>query len=205
MKPSRTSCRPSGSKTRAHQREQRQPGGLVVPDREEDAQQPLPRAVDATLGDRAAAPRAGRAAPAGRRRTGRPWSRSSGAPAPRPRRRPRRPRGPTCRRTPARRTASAPRPRIAARVSGEPGRRPRRAGDEAISRSAAKKCSRANSSDSRRSFSRSARAVGLAGVDLDHDLAAEAGAGDVPQELGGADRAPARAPGARPWPSRCRR
>ena len=54
----------------------------VVPDREEHPQQPLPRAVRPGRRRPARAPRAGRPAAPARRRTGRPWCRSSGAPAP---------------------------------------------------------------------------------------------------------------------------
>ena len=128
MKPSRTSCRPSGSKTL---RTRASSGSRVASSSqtaEEGPQQPLPRAVDAALGDRqqhlARVDRRLRA----RRGTGRPWCRSSGAPAPR-RPRPR----PAIARTdvpayPWPRTAAGPRPGSSARVSGEPGRRPRRTG-----------------------------------------------------------------------------
>ena len=108
----------------------------------------------------ARSPRAGRPAAPGRPGTGRPWCRSSGGPG---RRRPRRPR-----RSP--RIVVPPKPlsanderaaaRIAARVSGAPGRRPRGAALVLMS-GARTKCSRANSSDSRRSASRSSRVDAL--------------------------------------------
>ena len=78
---------------------------------EEDREQPLRRPVRASCRDRRAPARpVGRPAVPALRGTGRPWSRSSGAPAPRRPRRRWRPRGPTCRRTRSPRTASAPRP-----------------------------------------------------------------------------------------------
>ena len=85
---------PAGSPSRSS----RWPGGLedrrgpapssgsrgvrVVPHRQEDPQQPLRRAVGAAGDHRRRAPPAGRPAARARRRTGRPWCRSSGAPAP---------------------------------------------------------------------------------------------------------------------------
>ena len=66
-------------------------------------------------------------------------------------------------------------------------------------------CSRANSSDSARSASRSLAGRALAGVDLDDDLAGEPTAARCSRNSAARYRAAARAPGARPWPSRCRR
>ncbi len=203
--PSRSSRCPSGSTTPRTSPSSGSRRLRVVPDREEDPQQPLPRAVGAALDRRQRAPPAGRPAARARRGTGRPWCRSSGAPAPRRPRRRRRPRASTCRRTPARRTAPAPRP------GSPPGCPAPRGGARAAARRvisrrpAAKKCSRANSSDSRRSVSRSSRSAALAGVDLERrsrrrSRCARGGAGTRRRRS-----SRGRARGARPWPSRCRR
>ena len=126
-------------------------------------------------------PRAGRPASPGPPGTGRPWCRSSGAPAPRRRRRRPRPRGssypgsPSPRTTPRRGRGSRPGCPV------PPGGGPRRAGRGHRCR-APRKWARANSSDSRRSRL-ALRAVGaLAGVDLEHDVAGEAGPRQVAEE-----------------------
>ena len=151
----------------------------------------------------------GRRAAPGRRGTGRPWCRSSGARGPRRRRRTRRRRGSSYRAKPFSANDARAAARIAARVSGEPRRRPR---DGACGRSRGQpcaagttKCSRANSSDSTQVALALLAGGSLAGVDLQHDVAVEAGAGEVPQERRRPPSRRGRARGARPWPSRCRR
>ena len=99
---------------------------------------------------------AGRPSPPARPGTGRPWCRSSGAPAPgRPRPR-RRPPAPRCRRSHCREARAGGRQD---RGPGVRGARDDGPAAERCSRAAhgvvAKKCSRANSTDSRRSASRS--------------------------------------------------
>ena len=116
----------------------------------------------------------------------------------------RRPRGSSYRRSPSPRTTCGPPPGSAVRVSGAPGRRPRGGGASRGRRPGS--ASRANSSDSRRSVSRSSRVLALRVLISSTISPREAGPGEVPRGSSAAsDRAAARAPGARPWPSRCRR
>ena len=107
----------------------------------------------------------------GGRGTGRPWCRSSGAPAPGRRRRPRRPPRIVVPAKPW--AANGSRARGEDRGAGVGRAGPTAAGTRALasSRGWTAKCSRAKASDSARSRSRSLACVAPAGVDLQHDVA----------------------------------
>ena len=145
--------RRAASRIAAHHAEQRQPHLRVVPHRQEDPQQPLARAVRRRRRSPAPSPRAGRPAARARRGTGRPWCRSSGAPAPGRRR----PRAATARIVVPREAVGGERARGPRRGS-RPGCRARPAADPAPgaadgcwrghARLRTAKCSRANASDS---------------------------------------------------------
>ena len=212
--PSRSSRCPAGSS------ERRAPAPssgswclLVVPDRRGTpaaAARPRRRRPPSTTGserrarvDRQLAARPG---------TGRPWCRSSGGPAPRRPRRPRRRRGSTCRANPwpanelprrrqdrragvgrARPAAAA----AAAAAAGARGRSRRRRDREVL----AGELQRLHAGRA----SRSSRSAALRVLISSTMWPSKPVAGEVLEERRRAPRAAARAPGARPWPSRCRR
>ena len=142
----------------------------------------------------ARAPRAGRRAAPARRGRGRPWCRSSGAPAPGRRRRRRRPRGSSYPRSPWRRRPRGPR---RGSPPGCPGRRVGGRGTGASCEAGYDASARRHGEVLAGEVQRLAQvALALlprrapAGVDLEHDVAGEAAVGQVAQERRSAPIAP---------------